>query len=63
MEMLQRWGKDDPQVLDESIAAALKETTRMNSLIKEMLDLTRAEQVDVKFHDAVTEVKDVVEQV
>lgn len=24
MEMLQRWGKDDPQVLDESIAAALK---------------------------------------
>ena len=63
MEMLQRWGKDDPQVLDESIAAALKETNRMNSLIKEMLDLTRAEQVDVKFHDAVTQVKDVVEQV
>lgn len=63
MEMLQRWGKDDPQVLDESIAAALKETNRMNSLIKEMLDLTRAEQVDVKFHDAVAQVKDVVEQV
>lgn len=63
MEMLQRWGKDDPQVLDESIAAALKETNRMNNLIKEMLDLTRAEQVDVKFRDAETAVKDVVDQV
>lgn len=56
LSMLQRWGKDDPEVLDESISASLQEIDRMNHLIQEMLDLTRAEQVDVMYPDAVTDV-------
>ena len=63
MEMLERWGKDDPQVLDDSIKAALAETSRMNNLVKEMLDLSRAEQVEIKFRDATTKVEEVVQQV
>lgn len=56
LSMLQRWGKDDPEVLAESIKASLQETDRMNHLIQEMLDLTRAEQVDVLYPNAVTAV-------
>lgn len=63
MEMLERWGKDDPKVLDDSIKAALAETSRMNNLVKEMLDLSRAEQVEIKFRDATTKVEEVVKQV
>lgn len=63
MEMLERWGKDDPQVLDDSIKAALAETSRMNNLVQEMLDLSRAEQVEIKFRNSSTNVEEVVEQV
>ncbi|MCK6240708.1 HAMP domain-containing histidine kinase [Lactiplantibacillus plantarum] len=47
MELLNRWGKDDPQVLSESLAASLSETKRMQSLVQEMLDLSRAEQLEI----------------
>lgn len=63
LEMLQRWGKDDPKLLAESIQAALSETKRMNALIQEMLDLTRAGQVEVDYRDAHTAVQKVVHQV
>lgn len=63
MEMLERWGKDDPKVLDDSIKAALAETKRMNNLVQEMLDLSRAEQVEIKFRNATTKVEDLVKQV
>lgn len=63
LQLLNRWGKDDPEVLDESLRASLQEVTRMKSLIQEMLDLTRADQVDVQFPNAVSEVSQVVEQV
>ncbi|WP_390406823.1 HAMP domain-containing sensor histidine kinase [Lacticaseibacillus jixiensis] len=63
LQLLNRWGKDDPEVLDESLDASLQEVTRMKSLIQEMLDLTRADQVDVQFPNAVLDVKQVVEQV
>ncbi len=62
-QMLQRWGKDDVKVRDESINAIMQETTRMNNLVKEMLDLSRAEQVEIQFRDASTVVNDVVKQV
>ena len=63
MQLLERWGKDDPKQLEESIQAALAETNRMNTLIKEMLDLTRAGQVEVNFRNATTPVKKLVNQV
>lgn len=63
LEMLQRWGKDDKEVRDEAIAASLSEVKRMNSLINEMLDLSRAEGANVTYHDATTKVEGVVKQV
>jgi len=58
--LLERWGKDDPQILEESIHASLQETDRMKHLIQEMLDLTRAEQVDMQFPDKVSDVNEVL---
>lgn len=63
MEMLNRWGKDDPKVLSESLDASLKETKRMQDLVQEMLDLSRAEQVEINFRDEKTDVGEVVHQV
>ena len=59
LEMLNRWGKDDPKVLDNSIKASLQEINRMKSLVQEMLDLSRAEQVEIQFANEVTDVKEV----
>lgn len=63
LNMLERWGKDDPQILDESIKASLQEADRMKHLIQEMLDLTRAEQINVQYPNAVTNVSDVLKRV
>ncbi|NRN88984.1 Signal transduction histidine-protein kinase ArlS [Lactobacillus helveticus] len=63
LNMLERWGKDDPQILDESIKASLQEADRMKHLIQEMLDLTRAEQIDVQYPHEVTNVYDTVKRV
>jgi signal transduction histidine kinase len=63
LNMLQRWGKDDPEVLSESITASLQEAKRMQHLIQEMLDLTRAEQINVQYPNAVTKVSEVLKRV
>lgn len=61
--LLNRWGKDDPEVLDESIQASLQEIKRMKSLVQEMLDLSRAEQVEIKFKNEITDAHEVGLQV
>ncbi|MBV7392465.1 MULTISPECIES: HAMP domain-containing sensor histidine kinase [Enterococcus] len=63
LNMLNRWGKDDPEILEESIAASLQEINRMKSLVQEMLDLSRAEQVDVYYSNEVSNAKEVTYQV
>lgn len=63
LNLLNRWGKDDPEVLEESISASLQEVTRMKHLIQEMLDLTRAEQIDILYPDEITNVQQVLSQV
>ncbi|AZN41109.1 HAMP domain-containing sensor histidine kinase [Paenibacillus albus] len=39
LKLLNRWGKDDPAVREESIAAALQETVRLRKLANQLLDL------------------------
>lgn len=63
LKLLNRWGKDDPEVLAESIATSLQEITRMKTLVQEMLDLSRADHVDVDYKDEVTEVYSTTQQV
>ncbi|MGX4645224.1 MULTISPECIES: HAMP domain-containing sensor histidine kinase [Holzapfeliella] len=63
LKLIDRWGKDDPEVLAESIDASIQEISRMKHLIQEMLDLTRAEQIEVLFPNEITKVSQVVQQV
>ncbi|QYR19523.1 HAMP domain-containing histidine kinase [Paenibacillus sp. sptzw28] len=43
LAMLQRWGKRDPAILDESLKASLQELARLKKLSQELLTLSRAE--------------------
>jgi signal transduction histidine kinase len=43
LSMLNRWGKNDPAVLDKSLQSSLKEVDRLNKLVSELLELSRAE--------------------
>ncbi|WP_099221007.1 HAMP domain-containing sensor histidine kinase [Listeria costaricensis] len=63
LKLLDRWGKDDPEVLDESLKASLTELERMKKLVQEMLDLSRAEQVSQTKELQIVSVNDTVEQV
>lgn len=62
LKLVDRWGKEDPEVLEESIDASLQEITRMKSLVQEMLDLSRAVQVDVQYKNEKTNVVEVLNQ-
>lgn len=42
-DMLSRWGKDDPKVLEEGIAAIRSESAHMNKLIEQLLFLARGD--------------------
>ena len=42
-DMLDRWGKDDPQVLEESIRAIRTETEHMRTLVEQLLFLARGD--------------------
>ncbi|MEH7416658.1 HAMP domain-containing histidine kinase [Neobacillus drentensis] len=43
LSLLNRWGKKDPAILDESLEASLQEVTRLKKLINDLLHITRAE--------------------
>lgn len=62
LKLLNRWGKDDPSVLEESLAASLQEISRMKTLVQEMLDLSRVEQVSLTQINELTEVEEVTNQ-
>lgn len=63
LKLLNRWGKDDPAVLDESLHASLTELERMKKLVQEMLDLSRAEQVSQTKELQISDINATVEQV
>ncbi|MBG9980061.1 sensor histidine kinase [Facklamia lactis] len=63
LKMLNRWGKQDTDILEESIAASLQEITRMKDLVQEMLDLSRADHVDIDYKDEITEIVSTTRQV
>lgn len=43
LSLLNRWGKSDPVVLDESLSASLQEVRRLKGVVQELLTLTKAE--------------------
>lgn len=63
LKLLNRWGKNDKQILDESVEASLLEIGRMKTLVQEMLDLSKAEHVNLKYRDEITEIISVIKSV
>jgi two-component system sensor histidine kinase ArlS len=43
LNLLNRWGKQDPDILDESLTASLQEVERLKGIVQELLQLTRSE--------------------
>lgn len=43
LSLLQRWGKNDPAILEESLDISIQELSRLKGLVQELLALTRAE--------------------
>lgn len=44
MSLLLRWGKHDPEILEESLNISYHELTRLKALVQDLLTLTRAEK-------------------
>ena len=47
-EMLERWGKDDPAILEESINSLSQETASMKELLEKLLFLSRSDKKTLK---------------
>jgi two-component system sensor histidine kinase ArlS len=45
LSLLNRWAKDDPVLLGESLQASLQELNRLKGLVQDLLELSRAESV------------------
>ncbi|MFJ7736573.1 ATP-binding protein [Lysinibacillus sp. NPDC097287] len=60
LSLLKRWGKNDPEILEESIDTSLTEIVRMRKMIEELLELARREE---KSEDSQANVEDVIEDV
>ena len=64
LSLLKRWGKDDPEILEESIDTSLTEIARMRKMIEELLELARREEKDdTSEADAVTVITEVIEEI
>ncbi|MBQ9065508.1 MAG: HAMP domain-containing histidine kinase [Blautia sp.] len=48
--MLDRWGKEDPKILEESIAAIQHESNHMNHLVEQLLFLARGDSGRTELH-------------
>lgn len=63
LSLLKRWGKDDPEILEESINTSLTEIARMRKMIEELLELARREEKDIDCEaDAVAVIEAVIEE-
>ncbi|UVI28283.1 HAMP domain-containing sensor histidine kinase [Paenibacillus spongiae] len=60
LSMLQRWGKTDPAILEESLEASILETSRLKGLVEELLMLTRAEQGGIDEKAVVTNPEQII---
>ena len=60
--LLERWGKDAPQVRDEAIAAIVNETASMKELVEKLLFLARHDKKTFKLNPEHFEVRALVEE-
>lgn len=63
LKLLNRWGKNDPEVLEESLKASQQEVERLKMLVYELLELTRLESDRLEVVEDLVEPVHVVEDV
>ena len=61
-DMLARWGRDDEKVLDESITAIQKESTRMKHLVEQLLFLARGDSGRTALQLEQTDIRDLMRE-
>ncbi len=65
-DMLKRWGKDDPKVLDEGLSAIQSESVHMKNLIEQLLFLARGDsnrnQLNIEILDLSLLMREVYEE-
>lgn len=63
VNMLSRWGKNDPEVLEEGISAIAQETSSMKELVESLLFLARHDKKTLLMEMSTFNVLDVAEEV
>lgn len=63
LNLLNRWGKNDPAILEESLQASLQELSRMKKLVEELLDLSRVEEAKILANEEKADLLAVTERV
>ncbi|OBA04257.1 two-component sensor histidine kinase [Paenibacillus polymyxa] len=48
ISLLNRWGKHDPAILDESLRVSVQELERLKGIVNDLLELTRAESPNLE---------------
>lgn len=62
-DMLSRWGKDDPKVMEECISAIHSEAINMQRLIEKLLFLARADQKRQVLHKEIIDLQPIITEV
>ncbi len=63
LSLLNRWGKKDPAILEESLQASLQEVSRLKKLVVDLLELTRAENSRGSFSQDSIFIQPILQQV
>lgn len=63
VNMLDRWGKDDPKVMEESITAIKNESEHMKTLIDQLLFLARGDMERHELHKMPLDTNELLEEV
>ncbi len=61
-DMLERWGKNDEKILNESISAIQTETARMNHLVEQLLFLARGDSGRTKLNKEEVKLADLMRE-
>lgn len=63
LSLLNRWGKKDPEILEESLAASIQEVERLKRLVIDLLELTRAETTRISLLQDKVDIEQMLTQV
>jgi len=61
--LLERWGANDPEILEEAVTALCKVSKEMQDLVEKLLFLSRHDRKTLKLKREVFDMKDIIEEV